>query len=228
MQVSHSRAFTGVWVEMACESFGGSARDPGAGMPIKTLPPGDAGGPTLIRVDADALTYPLHIVLHFRLGQGLVDGSLGAAALPDVWDESMERLLGVRTPNPSLGCLQDTRWYGGNFGYFPSYGLGVPAAAQLFQDCKATVSGMHEALGQGDASPVVAWLRQNVHEAGCLHSSDGLLEAATGSPLDARAFERHIRGRCFVTLLPFRFERRDTEGRFDRVPLIRHSSLHSG
>jgi carboxypeptidase Taq len=151
--------------------------------------------PSFIRVDADAVTYPLHIILRFRLEQALVAGTLAAADLPDAWDEGMEQMLGVRPPNLSLGCLQDIHWYSGAFGYFPSYSLGAMAAAQLFQAAERDLPDVHETLAQGNAAPVVDWLRRNVHEQGSLYSPDELLQHATGNPLGTEAFKHHIRER---------------------------------
>ncbi|MCA8927410.1 MAG: carboxypeptidase M32 [Alphaproteobacteria bacterium] len=192
MQVGRSRAFTGVWAPMAREVFSGDG------------PLWDADNlyrwatrvePGFIRVDADAVTYPLHIILRFRLEQHLVDGSLDPADVPEAWNAEMQRLLGVTPPNLSLGCLQDMHWYDGAFGYFPTYSLGAMAAAQLFQAAEKAEPGLHDALAKGDAGPVVAWMRAHVHAVGCLYEPDELLATATGSPLSVDAFKRHIRTR---------------------------------
>lgn len=192
MQVGRSRAFTGFWAPMAREAFGGEGRGWDAGNLHRWVTKVEPG---FIRVDADAVTYPLHIILRFRLEQALVAGTLEAADLPDAWDDGMEQLLGVRPPNLSLGCLQDIHWYSGAFGYFPSYSLGAMAAAQLFQAAERELPDVHEALAQGNAAPVVDWLRRNVHEQGSLHSPDELLTHATGNPLGTEAFKQHIRER---------------------------------
>lgn len=192
MQVGRSRAFTGFWAPMAREAFGGEGQGWDAGNLHRWVTKVEPG---FIRVDADAVTYPLHIILRFRLEQALVAGTLEAADLPDAWDDGMEQLLGVRPPNLRLGCLQDIHWYSGAFGYFPSYSLGAMAAAQLFQAAERDLPDVHEALAQGNAAPVVAWLRRNVHEQGSLHSPDELLAHATGNPLGTEAFKQHIRER---------------------------------
>ena len=192
MQVGRSRAFTGFWAPMAEETFGGEGQGWGADNLYLWATKVEAG---YIRVDADAVTYPRHIILRFRLEQALIDGSLEAADMPSAWDEGMEQMLGIRPPNLSLGCLQDIHWYSGAFGYFPSYSLGAMAAAQLFQATERAIPNLHESLGQGDVSPVLNWLRENVHQQGCLYSPDELLTHATGGPLDTAAFKAHIRDR---------------------------------
>jgi carboxypeptidase Taq len=192
MQVGRSRAFTGFWADLARDTFGGEGQGWEADNLYRWATKVE---PSFIRVDADAITYPLHIILRFRLEQALIAGSLAAKDLPEAWDQAMVEMLDVRPPNLSLGCLQDIHWFTGAFGYFPSYSLGAMAAAQLFQAAERDVPGLEQALGQGDASPVVNWLRTNVHEQGCLYSADELLTRATGRPLDTAAFKAHIQQR---------------------------------
>lgn len=192
MQVGRSRAFTGFWAPIAAQTFGGAGQGWDADNLYRWVTKVE---PSFIRVDADAVTYPLHIILRFRLEQALIAGDLEAADVPQAWDDGMQQLLGVRPPNLSLGCLQDIHWYSGAFGYFPSYSLGAMAAAQLFQAAERAIPTLHESLGQGDASPVVGWLRENVHQPGSLYSADELLTRATGGPLDTAAFKAHIRER---------------------------------
>ena len=192
MQVGRSRPFAEFWAQMARDSFAGQGQDWSADNLHRWATRVEPG---FIRVDADAVTYPLHIILRFRLEQQLVDGSLDPADVPDAWDDQMEALLGIRPPNHSLGCLQDMHWFDGAFGYFPTYSLGAMAAAQLFQAAERSTPGLDIQLAQGDASAVVAWMRQHVHRVGCLYEPDDLLEKATGSALSSVAFKRHIRKR---------------------------------
>lgn len=149
-----------------------------------------------IRVDADEVTYPAHVILRFRLEKALVAGDLALADLPGAWNEGMERLVGVVPPTDALGCLQDIHWPGGGWGYFPSYTLGAMTAAQLFEAATKADPSIRPALGQGDFAPLLAWLRTNVHGSGCYHASgDALLTAATGRPLDVGVFKRHLETR---------------------------------
>ncbi len=192
VQIGRSRAFTKFWGALAREAFGGE----GIGWHAENL----FGWvtrvrPGFIRVDADALTYPLHIILRSQLEQALIAGELDAGDVPDAWDEGMQDLLGIRPPDLTRGCLQDIHWYAGAFGYFPSYSLGAMAAAQLFEAAEQAMPALHDRLAQGDVAPVIEWLRIYVHEQGCLYTPDGLLEFATGRPLDTVAFKAHIQRR---------------------------------
>jgi carboxypeptidase Taq len=145
-----------------------------------------------IRVDADEMTYPAHIILRFRLEQALMSGDLPVADLPGAWNDGLAALLGITPPDDAQGCLQDIHWYDGLFGYFPSYTLGAMAAAQLMAAARRAVPGLDAALGQGDLSPVLGWLRTHVHAKGSLLGFNDLLRAATGKPLDPADFEAHL------------------------------------
>ena len=192
MQIGRSHAFTKFWAPLAQNTFSGDGPMWHADSLHRWTTRVEPG---FIRVDADAVTYPLHIILRFRLEQRLVDGSLDPADVPEAWDAEMETLLGIRPPTLSQGCLQDIHWFYGAFGYFPTYSLGAMAAAQLFQAVERAEPGLNKALEQGNAEPVISWLRTHVHEVGCLHEPDDLLQAATGSPLGSDAFKRHIQER---------------------------------
>ncbi|MGE0223454.1 MAG: carboxypeptidase M32 [Acetobacteraceae bacterium] len=148
-----------------------------------------------IRVDADEMTYPAHVILRFRLEQALIAGDLAVADLPGAWNDGFQALLGLVPPDDAHGCLQDIHWYDGAFGYFPSYTLGAMAAAQLMAAARAAVPGIDPALARGDLSPLLLWLRQNVHGRGSLLGFNDLLRAATGRALDPSAFESHLTAR---------------------------------
>ena len=148
-----------------------------------------------IRVDADEMTYPAHIILRFRLEQALIGGDLAVADLPGAWNDGLRALLGIVPPDDARGCLQDIHWYDGAFGYFPSYTLGAMAAAQLMAAARRAVPGLDAALAQGDLAPLVGWLRAKVHGVGSLLGFNDLLRAATGKPLDPSAFEAHLTAR---------------------------------
>jgi len=148
-----------------------------------------------IRVDADEMTYPAHVILRFRLEQALVAGDLAVADLPGAWSDGLHALLGIRPPDDAQGCLQDIHWYDGAFGYFPSYTLGAMAAAQLMAAARRGVPGLDAAMGRGDLGPLVGWLRAKVHGVGSLLGFNDLLHAATGKPLDPTDFEAHLAAR---------------------------------
>ena len=148
-----------------------------------------------IRVDADEMTYPAHVILRFRLEQALIGGDLAVADLPAAWNDGLKALLGIVPPNNASGCLQDIHWYDGAFGYFPSYSLGAMAAAQLMAAARHAEPGLDAALAQGDLSTLTGWLRANVHGKGSLLGFNDLLRAATGKPLDPKDFEAHLTAR---------------------------------
>jgi carboxypeptidase Taq len=145
-----------------------------------------------IRVDADEMTYPAHVILRFRLEQALIAGTLSVADLPGAWNEGFHALLGMVPPDDARGCLQDIHWYDGAFGYFPSYTLGAMAAAQLMAAARRDAPTLDAALGEGDLSPLLGWLRANVHGKGSLLEFNQLLQEATGDQLDPSYFERHL------------------------------------
>ena len=148
-----------------------------------------------IRVDADEMTYPAHVILRFRLEQALVSGDLAVADLPGAWNDGLHALLGITPPDDARGCLQDIHWYDGAVGYFPSYTLGAMAAAQLMNAARSTTPGIDAALAQGDLSPLVGWLRTHVHGRGSLLGFNDLLREATGKPLDPADFQAHLAAR---------------------------------
>lgn len=151
--------------------------------------------PGLIRVDADEVTYPSHVILRYELERAMLAGELRPADLPGAWNEGLERHLGLRPPNDRLGCLQDIHWYDGAFGYFPTYTLGALAAAQLFAAAVRERPDIPAAIAGGMFAPLLAWLRQHVHGLGSSMSSDALLADATGEPLNVSAFIAHLRRR---------------------------------
>ncbi len=148
-----------------------------------------------IRVEADEMTYPAHIILRFRLEQALIAGDLRVADLPGAWNDGMAQLLGLTPPDDAFGCLQDIHWYDGAFGYFPSYTLGAMSAAQLMAAARREVPELDEGLGRGDMGPLLGWLRARMHSKGSLLDFQDLLRATTGKPLDPADFEAHLASR---------------------------------
>ena len=148
-----------------------------------------------IRVDADELTYPAHVILRFRLERALIGGDLAVADLPAAWGEGFHGLLGIRPPDDARGCLQDIHWHDGAFGYFPSYTLGAMAAAQLMNAARRDVTGLDDAMAVGEMLPLMGWLRDRVHAQGSRLGFQDLLRHATGKPLDPADFTAHLRKR---------------------------------
>ena len=151
--------------------------------------------PGFIRVDADEVSYPLHVMLRYRLERALLDGDMALGDLPAAWNEGMQKALGVAPPDDRLGCLQDIHWPDGAWGYFPTYTLGALAAAQLFQAAREAEPAILPSIARGDFTPLYSWLRANVHAKGSLHDTDTLLAQATGRPLGVEAFRTHLKAR---------------------------------
>lgn len=148
-----------------------------------------------IRVDADEMTYPAHVILRFRLEQALITGDLGIADLRAAWNDGMRAILGITPPDDAQGVLQDIHWYYGLIGYFPSYSLGAMAAAQLMAAARRAEPGLDAALEQGDFSVLLGWLRTHVHSQGSLFGFNDLLRHATGKALDPADFKAHLTAR---------------------------------
>lgn len=151
--------------------------------------------PDLIRVDADEVTYPAHVMLRYRLEQAMLHDHLPLDDLPYAWNDGMQTLLGVDVPSYGQGCMQDIHWAVGSIGYFPTYTLGALSAAQLFAAAKTQDSGILPGIAKGDFKPLLRWLRANVHGKGALLTTDELLREATGKPLSTAAFKAHLKAR---------------------------------
>jgi carboxypeptidase Taq len=192
MQACRSDAYLAWLAPVLLDSFGG---DPAAYEPGNLARMWRRIERGFIRVDADEMTYPAHVILRFRLEQALVAGDLAVTDLPGAWNDGMRDLLGIVPPDDAQGCLQDIHWYDGAIGYFPSYTLGAMAAAQLMAAARRAVPTLDAALARGQLGPLVAWLRTHVHGRGSLLGFNDLLREATGKPLDPSDFEAHLTAR---------------------------------
>jgi carboxypeptidase Taq len=148
--------------------------------------------PSLVRVSADPLTYPLHIILRFELELALIDGDLAVADLPTAWRDGMRRLLGLEVPSDALGCLQDIHWGAGAFGYFPSYALGCLIAAQLWEAIESELGPREEDLRRGEVAPIQRWLAERVHCHGRRLDTSPLVEQVTARPIQVEPFLRYV------------------------------------
>ncbi len=151
--------------------------------------------PSFIRVEADEVTYNLHIMLRFELEQAMLSGDLTAADVPSVWNETFTRYFGITPPDDALGCLQDVHWSAGLFGYFPTYALGNMYAAQFFEQADADLGGLHEQFARGEFGPLKTWLNEKIHLQGQRFRAQRLVEEVTGKPLSHEPLLRHLHGR---------------------------------
>ncbi len=140
--------------------------------------------PGLIRVDADEVTYSLHVILRFELEVAMIEGALAVADLPDAWNAGMQELLGVTVPDDAHGVLQDIHWSFGELGYFPTYAIGNIVAAQLWAALRRDVPTLDDQIAAGEYAAISEWLREHVHRHGRTVQPTQLLERATGEGLD--------------------------------------------
>lgn len=149
---------------------------------------------SMIRVEADEVTYPLHIILRFEIEQALVEGSLDVDDVPEVWRQKMVEYLGIEPSDDAEGCLQDMHWSCGLAGYFPTYSLGAMAAVQIFQAAQAALPDLDAEIAAGNFGTLRAWLREKIHEVGSLYpTADELLVAVTGKPLEPEVFLTYLK-----------------------------------
>lgn len=189
LQVCRSDAYLSWLGPQMAAAFGGDPSPYETGNLGRLLRRVDRG---FIRVEANEVTYPAHVILRFRLERALMAGDLAVADLPGAWNEGMQSLLGITPPDDRRGCLQDIHWYDGAFGYFPSYTLGAMAAAQIMAAIRRSLPDVDAAMARGDLSPLLGWVRREIHGRANALGFNELMTAATGKPLDADAFTAHL------------------------------------
>jgi carboxypeptidase Taq len=150
-------------------------------------------GPSLIRVDADEVSYALHIILRFELEKQLFAGALGVEDLPRAWNRLMEDLIGVSPPSDREGVLQDIHWSMGSFGYFPSYALGNLYGLQFWERLRRDLPETAALIREGKLGVLYQWLRENIYSLGCRLEPAGLLARVTGEKLSAEPFLRYLK-----------------------------------
>lgn len=149
-----------------------------------------------IRVDADEISYPAHVVLRYEIERALISGDIEVDDIPALWDEKMQEWLGLSTAgNYRNGCMQDIHWTDGSFGYFPSYTLGAMYAAQLFAAARRALPQLESNIAGGDFEPLFTWLEQNIWQHGSRFSTSQLITNATGEDLNPLYFREHLESR---------------------------------
>jgi carboxypeptidase Taq len=190
--VGRGRPFCGVLAPRIADVFGG----PMAGLDGETFYRAvNRVAPSLIRVEADEVTYGLHIVLRFELEQELVEGRLAIRDLPEAWNARYKEYLGVDVPDDAHGVLQDVHWAAGLIGYFPTYTLGNLIAGQLFQRAQTDIPDLDAQLGAGHLQGLREWLREHVHRHGAKFSTRELLERLVGGPIAVAPFLDYLKGK---------------------------------
>ena len=190
--VGRSPAFWTHWLPRLRDRFPLSLRDVELDAFIRAI---NVVRPTLIRVEADEVTYCLHVILRFELELALIDGSLDPADLPAAWAAKMKQFLGIEVPDDLHGVLQDVHWSEGIIGYFPTYAIGNVLAAQLWRVVRADIPHLDDELARGELAGLRVWLRENVHRHGRLLTPAELVEQAVGGPLDHAPMLEHLRAK---------------------------------
>ena len=192
MQLGRSRPFAGLLAPLLAKHFGAQ----GAFEPDNLHRLMTRVQPDFIRVDADELTYPAHVILRYRIERALIEGAIEVDDIPALWDEAMQSLLGIDTRgNYRDGCMQDVHWSAGAFGYFPCYTLGAMYAAQWFATMRTRLPDLDARIARGDLAPVFDWLRDNIWSQASRWSSQELATRASGEALNPEHFRRHLEAR---------------------------------
>jgi len=144
--------------------------------------------PSLIRTEADEITYHFHVYIRYELEKRLIEGSLNTSDIPAFWNEQYKNLMNVEVPDDKRGCLQDVHWSHGSFGYFPTYSLGSFYAAQFFITAKQQLGSLEKEISEGNTSNLLQWLRKNIHSKGRFYTSEALCKEVTGKTLDVSYF----------------------------------------
>lgn len=148
--------------------------------------------PSLVRVDADELTYSLHIIIRYEIEKALINDEIKVEDLPRIWNEKYKEYLGVEPKNDSEGVLQDVHWAGGSFGYFPSYALGNLYGAQFYSKLLKDIPDVMEKIEAGDFESVKGWLNENIHRHGSVYKPSELIKRVTGEELSAKYFIEYL------------------------------------
>lgn len=195
--VARSRAFWEYFFAQLAPVYGAAWTGPAAG-PEDAFRAVNRIGPSLIRVEADELTYHLHILLRFEIEKDLIEGALKVSDAPEAWKAKMQAYLGVAPPDDRRGILQDIHWSHGGFGYFPTYTLGSLYAAQFFAAAAQALPDLETQIARGEFSALRNWLRENIHVHGTLYESDELCRRATGAGLDVAHFKNYFEQKAAV------------------------------
>lgn len=151
--------------------------------------------PSFIRVEADEVTYNLHIMLRFELEKAMMEGRADLTRLPQEWNDRMEAYLGITPPTDALGVLQDVHWSFGSIGYFPTYSLGNIISVQLWETCRRELVDLDEQLARGEFLPLLQWMREHIHQHGRKYEPMELLRRVTGSEIDSAPYVKYLRAK---------------------------------
>lgn len=186
--ICRSRAFCGALLPVLKDSFPEQMKDATADQLYAAI---NAAGPSLIRTEADELTYPLHVMIRYEIEKLMISGEAKVSELPEIWNQMYKKYLGVDVPNDREGILQDSHWSGASFGYFPSYALGSAYGVQMLKNMEKDID-VWGIAGTGDLRPITAWLGNKIHRHGKFLKPQELLVDAMGGPLDAKVYTGYL------------------------------------
>ena len=153
--------------------------------------------PSFIRVEADELTYGLHVILRFELESDLFEENISVKDLPELWNEKMNEMLGIIPPSDKEGVLQDMHWSGGSFGYFPTYLIGSIYASQFFKKLSQENQNIYSDLEKGEYKNILSWLRQNIHKHGRIMNADDIVKKVCGEGLNSKVFVNYLKDKYY-------------------------------
>jgi carboxypeptidase Taq len=191
-QVGRSRAFWEHYYPVYRDTFPDALADVDVDRWLRAI---NLVEPSLIRVEADELTYNLHILIRFELEVALMRGDLSVADLPAAWNDAYRASLGVEVPHDGDGVLQDVHWSSGSFGYFPTYTLGNLYSAQLMEAANRDLGDVYAQVRTGDFAQLLGWLRTNIHSRGSLMEAEEIARAATGKPLEPSSLIAYLQSK---------------------------------
>jgi carboxypeptidase Taq len=151
--------------------------------------------PSLIRVEADEVTYNLHIFLRFEIENLMLEGKVRLADLPELWNSKMEEYLGIRPPDDARGVLQDVHWSSGYIGYFPTYSLGNLLSAQFYSQAVSELPDIPAQIQAGEYGPLLGWMRERIHSQGASYTVQELVRRVTGGPIDPGPFLAYVQAK---------------------------------
>jgi carboxypeptidase Taq len=188
--VGRSRGFWSYWLPRLRQSFEPQLEGVGDEAFYRAI---NRVQPSLIRVEADEVTYNLHIFLRFEMENLMLEGKVRAADLPELWNAKMVEFLGVQPPNDALGVLQDVHWSSGLMGYFPTYTLGNLLSAQFYRQAVAEVPAIPEEIERGEYASLLGWMRERIHCRGAKDTPAELVQRITGGPMRTEPFLEYVR-----------------------------------
>ncbi len=153
--------------------------------------------PSLIRIEADELTYNLHIMIRYEIEKALINQDISVSELPDIWNDKVEEYLGVRPKNDQEGVLQDIHWSNGLIGYFPSYTLGNIYAAQFYYKIKEEINDFDELVENGQLKVINNWFTENIHKHGKLLNPGQIIKKVTGEPSNSKYLNKYLKDKYF-------------------------------